>query len=71
MPYIGENGPRESLAVPTLHSSNLPSELWLPRKVEVEMKWPAVIFRDFHTYSEFKLLTVQTQDRHDAPASPK
>ncbi len=44
--------------------------LWLPRRVEVEMKFPQVIFRDYHTYSEFKLFTVQTQQRQDAPASP-
>ena len=44
--------------------------LWLPHKVEVEMQCPSVVFRDFHTYSDFKLFSVQTQGRQDAPASP-
>jgi hypothetical protein len=54
-----------------VHFQGMTSGLWLPRKVEVEMRWPGVIFRDFHTYSEFKLFTVHTQERQAAPAAPQ
>ena len=46
------------------------SGLWLPSKVQVETKCGDLIFRNSHTYSEFKLFTVQTQERHDAPVAP-
>jgi hypothetical protein len=53
-----------------VHLHGMDSGLWLPRKVQVEMKWPNGIFRNFHTYSEFKLFTVQSQILQDAQASP-
>ena len=35
--------------------------LWLPRDVEVETRCYGIIFRNTHSYSEYKLFTVQTQ----------
>jgi hypothetical protein len=43
--------------------------LWLPREVEVETRCYGEMFRNTHSYSEFKLFTVQTQMKHDAPPS--
>jgi hypothetical protein len=53
-----------------VHFQGMASGLWLPSKVEVETKCGDLIFRNSHTYSEFKLFTVQTQGRQEAPASP-
>jgi len=53
-----------------VHFQGMASGLWLPSKVQVETKWGDLIFRNSHTYSEFKLFSVQTQERHDSPASP-
>ena len=53
-----------------VHFSDMASGLWLPNKVDVEMKFSAVIFRNSHTYSDFKLFSVDTEERQAAPASP-
>jgi hypothetical protein len=36
-------------------------KLWLPREVEVETRCYGTTFRNTHSYSEYKLFTVQTQ----------
>jgi hypothetical protein len=53
-----------------VHFQGTASALWLPREVEVETKFSDVYFRNFHFYSQFKLFSVNTQTRQDAPASP-
>jgi len=53
-----------------VHFQSMDSGLWLPREVEVETKFSDAYFRNFHFYSQFKLFTVQTQTRQEAPASP-
>ena len=53
-----------------VHFQGMASGLWLPSKVQVETKWGDLIFRNSHTYSEFKLFSVNTQERQDVPASP-
>jgi hypothetical protein len=45
------------------------SPLWLPREVEVETRCYGTVFRNTHSYSQFKLFSVQTQERQGAPAS--
>ena len=53
-----------------VHFQSTESGLWLPLEVEVETKFSDASFRNTHAYSEFKLFTVQTQERQDAPALP-
>ncbi len=53
-----------------VHFQGMASGLWLPREVEVETKFSDVNFRNFHFYSQFKLFTVQTQERQGLPALP-
>lgn len=45
------------------------SGLWLPREVEVQTRVYGVVFRNTHSYSQFKLFSVQTQERQEVPAS--
>jgi len=46
------------------------SGFWLPREVEVETSCNGVIFRNTHSYSEYKRFSVQIQQRQEAPTSP-
>jgi len=49
--------------------SSLP--LWLPREVEVETRCYGVTFRNTHSYSQYKLFTVQTQMSQESRPSRK
>jgi len=43
--------------------------LWLPRDVEVETRCYGIMFRNTHSYSQFKLFSVQTKVAQEAPPS--
>jgi len=45
--------------------------LWLPREVEVDTRCYGVTFRNTHSYSEYKLFTVQTQMTQESKPSRK
>jgi hypothetical protein len=49
---------------------SMASGFWLPREVEVETSCNGVIYRNTHSYSEYKQFSVQTQERQGAPTSP-
>jgi hypothetical protein len=70
VPEINLQGQTTRVNFSEVHFQGMASSLWLPSKVQVETKWGDVIFRNSHTYSEFKLFTVQTQQK-DAPATPE
>jgi len=53
-----------------VHFQGMASGLWLPSKVQVETKWGDLIFRNSHTYSEFKLFSVNTREQQPAQISP-
>ncbi len=46
-----------------VHFKDIPSPLWLPRKVAVTVKWKGKILRNWHTYSGFKLFHVESHQK--------
>jgi tetratricopeptide (TPR) repeat protein len=50
--------------------SDVKSDLWLPRQVAVTVDWNGHIFRNWHTYSDFKLFNVDARQKK-APAAEK
>ncbi len=41
--------------------------LWLPRRIVVEIEWQGVTSRNTHLYSDFKLFSVETEQKQKAP----
>ncbi len=44
-----------------------PTPLWLPQKVSVDLKCDGEEFRNQHLYSDYKLFTVESQDKIERP----
>ncbi len=43
------------------------ARLWLPRRIVVETEWQGVTSRNIHVYSDFKLFSVETEQKPKAP----
>jgi Flp pilus assembly protein TadD len=48
--------------------SDAKSDLWLPRQVAVTVDWNGRIYRNWHTYSDFKLFNVEARQKKAPPA---
>ena len=70
VPQIKLNSQTTRIKFGQVHFQGLAEGLWLPREVEVETKFSYANFRNTHSYSDFRLFTVQTQQGHESPASP-
>jgi VWFA-related protein len=70
IPEINLQGQSTRVNFAEVHFRGMASGLWLPSKVQVETKLGDLIFRNSHTYSDFKLFSVDTEERQPAPASP-
>ncbi len=44
--------------------------VWLPREVVVTTEWKNRMFRNRHRYSNYRLFTVETYEKHELPAAP-
>jgi hypothetical protein len=70
VPEIGLRSQSTQIKFATVRFSGAGLRLWLPREVEVETEWCGTFFRNVHSYSDFKLFTVDTRQRQQhAPAS--
>jgi VWFA-related protein len=46
-----------------VHFKESPQVLWLPEEVTVTVDWRGQVYRNRHEYSDFRLFSVETQDR--------
>ena len=46
-----------------VHFKEISADLWLPLDVAVTVEWRGRILRNRHTYSEFKIFNVETQQK--------
>jgi tetratricopeptide (TPR) repeat protein len=50
--------------------TDVKSDLWLPRQVAVTVDWNGHVYRNWHTYSDFKLFNVEARHKVPAPETP-
>jgi len=70
VPEIGLRSQTTQIKFATVRFSGVALRLWLPRQVEVQTEWCGTFFRNVHSYSDFKLFTVDTRQRQK-PVSRK
>lgn len=64
---IGLRSQTTQIKFATVRFSGAALRLWLPREVEVETEWCGTFFRNVHSYSDFKLFTVDTRQQKRIP----
>ena len=64
---IGLRSQTTQIKFATVRFSGAALRLWLPREVEVETEWCGTFFRNVHSYSDFKLFTVDARPQKRTP----
>jgi hypothetical protein len=69
VPRIGLRSQTTQIKFATVRFNSAALRLSLPREVEVQTEWCGTFFRNVHSYSDFKLFTVDTSQRQHAAAT--
>ncbi len=66
-PELGLNRETTTIQYGAVYFKGVSQEHWLPKEVEVIVTWRNTTLRNHHTYSHFRLFSVQSEERQNPP----
>ena len=67
LPGLGVERETTTIQYGAVYFKGMTQVHWLPKKVEVIVTWKNTTLRNDHTYSHFRLFSVESQHRESPP----